>query len=139
MSTATRAQQRVRLKASERYELDLIALGDAARLAQVWEHALTASYRLGADAGYRSGWLAGRDEEATAWQSIVTGYSAVMSQPRREELARLRQPSNDGCTTGCGRCSQCIRAESVVSNLARYGSPDFPGTGHLNCLRAEAS
>jgi len=145
VSTATQtlrsARPRVQLTTSQRYELDLLALGDAARLAKVWEHALAASFRLGAHAGYRSGWLAGRDEEAIAWQSIVTGYSTVMSQPNREELARLRRPSNDPCTAACGWCSQCIRAQSVLSNLARYGSPNcpgtgFPGTGHLNSRHA---
>ena len=136
MSTATQTlksgQSRVQFTTSQRYELDLLALGDAGRLAQVWEHALSASYRLGQQAGYRSGWLAGHDEEALAWQSIVTGYSALMSQPTRDELARRRRLSNDPCTTACGRCSRCIRAQSVVSNLARHGRPDFPGTGHLN-------
>ncbi len=136
MSTATQtpksAQSRVQLTTSQRYELDLLALGDAARLAQVWEHALSASYRLGEHAGYRSGWLAGRDEEALAWQSIVTGYSAVMSQPTRAELARLRAHSTDPCPQRCGTCTQCFYAEVVISNLAHYGRPDFPGTGHLN-------
>ena len=140
MSPATQTRPRVQLTTSQRYELDLLALRDAARLAQVWEHALATTYRLGEHAGYRSGWLAGRDEEAFAWQSIVTGYTAVMSQPTRAELARLRRPRNDPCTTACGWCSQCIRAQSVVSNLARYGSADFPGIGHLTISRdAEAS
>lgn len=118
---------RFQLSAAQRYERELVALEDAARLAQLWEHALSASFELGRAAGYQAGWLAGRDEEAAAWQAIVTGYSEVISQPRHEELVRRRQLSNDPCATSCGQCSQCIHAAAVRTNLARYGQPDFPG------------
>ena len=137
VSTATQtpksAQSRVQLTTSQRYELDLLALGDAARLAQVWEHALSASYRLGEQAGYRSGWLAGRDEEALAWQAIVTGYSAVMSQPTRDGAgAATRAQPLTPARNGAAPAPSASTPRSSISNLAHYGSPDFPGTGHLN-------
>lgn len=119
MSTATTARPL--------YERELAALEDAARLAALWEYALRASFELGRANGYQAGWLAGRDEEATAWQAIMTGYSKAIRQPTREELVRRRRPSNDPCAARCERCSQCIHALSVRLNLARYGRPDFPG------------
>lgn len=127
MSTATTHAQ-PRLSTRQRYERDLVMLADAARLAQMWEHALRASFELGRATGYQAGWLTGRDEEATAWQAIVTGYSAVLSEPDRAELARLRAPSNEPCARRCAACSQCARAAGVVWNLAHYGRADFPGT-----------
>lgn len=120
------------------YEPELAAHAGAAQLAVLWEHALRASFDLGHASGYQAGWLAGRDEEASAWQAIVTGYAALISQPSRAELARRRRPSNDPCASRCGRCSQCIRADAVTSNLARYGFPDFPGLPHVRA-RQEAS
>ena len=127
-SAPARARRpRFQLTAAQRYERELVALEDAGRLAQLWEHALRASFDLGRASGYQAGWLAGRDEEAAAWQAIVTGYSEVISQPRHDELVRLREPSNDPCAARCGWCSSCIHAEHVQANLARYGQPDFPG------------
>jgi hypothetical protein len=120
------------------YERELAALEDATRLALLWEHALRASFDLGRAAGYQAGWLAGRDEEAIAWQAIVTGYSALIDQPTRDGLARRRRPIDDPCQVRCGRCSRCIRAQAVASNLSRYGRPDFPGLPHVHS-RAEAS
>jgi hypothetical protein len=117
---------------------ELAALDDAARLANLWAHALRASFDLGRAAGYSAGLLAGRGEEAVAWQAIVTGYSALIDQPTRDELGRRRQPSNDPCAGRCGRCSQCIRAVAVASNLARYGCADFPGQSHAH-RRAETA
>ena len=103
------------------------ALEDAGRLAQLWEVALRASFQLGYDTGHQRGVMAGRNEEATAWQAIVTGYSAVLDAPTRAELERVRRPTNAPCPSGCGSCSRCIRAGAVTSNLTRYGAPDFPG------------
>jgi hypothetical protein len=117
--------------ATSLYDRELAALEDAARLAELWEHALRASFDLGQAAGFQEGLLAGRHEEADAWQAIVTGYSALMDKPTREEMARLRRPSNEPCRTRCSRCSQCTRAAAVVSNLARYRCPDFPGLDHI--------
>ena len=108
---------------------ELEAVQDATRLAELWEHALQASFRFGYQQGHQVGWLAGRDEEATAWQAIVTGYSAVLAAPARAELARLRAPSNDPCSRRCDACSQCTRAAAVAANLTHYGRPDFPGRG----------
>ena len=104
------------------------ALEDAARLAELWDTALRASYWLGYHTGHRRGLIAGRHEEATAWQAVVTGYAAVLAAPTRAELARARQPSNDPCRRRCNACSQCIRAAAVTRNLANYGVPDYPGT-----------
>ena len=103
------------------------ALDDAARLAQLWDAALQASFQLGFDAGHKRGVRAGRAEEAAAWQAIVTGYSELMDAPTRAELERVRRPSNDPCSSNCGACSRCIRAGAVARNLARYGCPDYPG------------
>lgn len=128
MPTSTHVRPpRFQLTATQRYERELIAVEDAVRLAQLWEHALRASFDLGRATGYQAGWLAGRDEEAAAWQAIMIGYSELIKQPRRDELARARRPSNKPCRTSCGRCSQCIRATAARANLARYGQPDFPG------------
>ena len=104
------------------------ALEDAARLAELWDTALRASYRLGYHTGHQRGLIAGRHEEATAWQAIVTGYAAVLAAPTRAELARARRPTNDPCPRRCDACSRCIRAAAVTRNLARYGVPDYPGT-----------
>lgn len=107
------------------------ALDDAARLAELWDAALRASFQLGYDTGHQRGVIAGRHEEAIAWQAIVTGYSAVLDAPTRDELARVRRPTNAPCSSGCGSCSRCIRATAVTWNLARYGCPDYPVTaGH---------
>ena len=42
------------------------------------------------------------------------------------------RPSNDPCDRACGSCSQCIRAAAVQANLARYGTPDYPGAAASN-------
>ena len=108
MSTSVRTMRSL-------WELERAALDDcingAARLSELWDAALRASFRLGYDAGHHRGLIVGRNEEAIAWQAIVTGYSAVLTQPRREELARRRIPSNEPCPPHCARCSRCIRAE----------------------------
>lgn len=132
MSTATVRSHRA---ASPLWRRELAALDDACRLAQLWDTALRASFQLGYDVGYDRGVIAGRNEEATAWQAIVTGYSAVLDAPSRAELARCRQPSNEPCRSRCGRCSQCTRAAAAVSNLARYGTPDYPGQTALRVQR----
>jgi hypothetical protein len=111
------------------------ALQDATRLAELWDAALRASFHLGYDTGHHHGVIAGRAEEATAWQAIVTGYSAVLDAPTRAELARVRQPRNTPCSSSCGSCSQCIRAAAVTWNLARHGVPDYPGQGALGAAR----
>ena len=103
------------------------ALTDAGRLAEIWQYALGASFRMGDDTGYQRGLIEGRGEEAAAWQAIFTGYSALISEPARAELARLRAPSNAPCRHRCGTCAQCFYAEVVIWNLAHYGRPDFPG------------
>lgn len=103
------------------------ALDDAALLARLWDAALQASFRLGYEAGHHRGVTEGRAEEAAAWQAIVTGFSATLAAQTRAELAHARRPSNDPCSSGCGTCSQCIRADAVTRNLARYGCPDRPG------------
>lgn len=108
------------------------ALDDAGRLAQLWEVALRASFQLGYETGHQRGVMAGRNEEATAWQAIVTGYSAVLDAPTRAELERVRRPSNAPCSSGCGSCCRCIRAAAVTSNLTHYGAPDYPGTDAAN-------
>lgn len=104
------------------------ALEDAGRLAQLWEAALRASFQLGYDTGHQHGRIVGRNEEATAWQAIVTGYSAVIDAPTRAELERARRTSNGPCSSRCRSCTLCIRAAAVVANLAHYGVPDYPGT-----------
>lgn len=129
---------RFQLTAAQRYEVELAALGDSARLAHLWDHALRASFELGRATGYRAGWLDGRGAEAGAWQAIMTGYSELMTQPMHAELVRRRRPSNDPCRVACGQCSQCIRAAAVRSNLARYGQPDYPGTAADNAASAQA-
>ena len=79
--TSTRARRsRARISNLERAALD-----DAARLAELWDVALRASFQLGYDTGHQRGVIAGRNEEATAWQAIVTGYSAVLDTPTRAE------------------------------------------------------
>jgi hypothetical protein len=121
------------------WELERAALDDDARLAELWELALRASFRLGYDTGHQRGVIVGRAEEATAWQAIVTGYSAVLTQPRREELVRLRMPSNEPCSARCSRCSRCVRAAVVARNLARYGCPDYPGRAGLVAQRRQGA
>lgn len=114
------------------WERERAALGGdtieaAARLAQLWDKALRASWRLGYATGRQRGVIAGRAEEAAAWQSIVTGYAAVLEGPTRAELDRARRPTSTACPRNCGRCSRCIHAEAVTRNLARYRRPDYPG------------
>lgn len=137
MSTGTPADTAVHelrpqqpLSARERAALD-----DAARLAELWDTALQASYRLGYHTGHRRGVIAGRAEEAAAWQAIITGYSAVLDAPTRAELARARRPSNDPCPRRCGSCSRCTRAAAVTRNLANYGVPDYPGSARRHAHR----
>lgn len=140
MSTATSSRTSGRTSSIERTlfppcslaSRERAALDDAGRLAQLWEAALRASFQLGYDTGHQRGVMAGRNEEATAWQAIVTGYSAVIDAPTRAELERVRRPSNTPCSSGCGFCSRCIRAAAVTSNLTRYGAPDYPGTAADN-------
>ena len=100
------------------------ALDDAARLAELWDTALRASYRLGYHTGHQRGLIAGRHEEATAWQAIVTGYSAVLTQPRREELARLRMPRNEPCSARMQRLhrAQCGGHGSLLGIRRRASS-----------------
>jgi hypothetical protein len=126
--TDTGTGVRVRGSHAPIVESERAALADAERLAELWDTALQASYRLGYHTGHQRGLIAGRHEEATAWQAIVTGYAAVLAAPTRAELARARQPSNDPCSSRCGSCSRCTRAAAVTRNLARYGVPDYPGT-----------
>jgi hypothetical protein len=128
MSTATSRLERTIFPPCSLASRERAALADAARLAQLWDVALQASFQLGYDTGHQHGLIAGRNEEATAWQAIVTGYSAVLDAPTRAELARVRRPSNEPCSSGCGNCSQCTRAAAVAANLAHYGVPDYPGT-----------
>ncbi len=133
MTAATMSRPAARLSF---HEQELAALDDVCRLAELWESALRASFQLGYDSGYQRGVRAGRDEEATAWTAIVTGYSAALDGPTRDELARVRKPSNEPCPTGCGRCSRCIHAAAVTSNRASYGRPDFPGCRYLEQERS---
>ncbi len=125
MSTPVRATGRT-LGELERMALD-DGINGAARLGELWDGALRVSFRLGYDTGHQRGVAVGRAEEATAWQAIVTGYSAVLTQPSREELARRRRSGNEPCSARCDRCSQCVRAAVVARNLTRYGGPDYPG------------
>ena len=133
--TTTDTGARVRGSHAPIVESERAALEDAARLAELWDSALRASYRLGYHTGHRRGLIAGRHEEATAWQAIVTGYAAVLAAPTRAELARARRPTNTACPRGCGSCSRCIRAAAVTRNLARYGVPDYPGTAGRHAHR----
>jgi hypothetical protein len=131
MSAATMPRPAARLGF---HEQELAAIDDVCRLAELWESALRASFQLGYGSGYDRGVVEGRREEGAAWTSIVTGYAAVIDKPAFDELTRRRKPSNDPCRTSCGRCSQCVRAAAVLSNQARYGTPDFPGFGPNGAL-----
>jgi hypothetical protein len=69
-----------------------------------------------------------------ARQLGVDGFAAArlarpfLAMPRHDELAGLRsRPSTAACTAKCGRCSCCVRALVVASNMRRFGSPDWPG------------
>lgn len=114
------------------------AIDDAARLAQLWDVALQASFELGFRTGHQQGVRAGRAEEAAAWQAIVTGYSELIDAPTRVELARVRRPGNKPCASRCGACSQCIRAGAAARNLARYDCPDYPGSAPPERGRTQA-
>lgn len=109
------------------WEQEWAALDNAARLAELWDVALRASFRLGFTTGHDRGVIAGRAVEAAAWQAIITGYSALIDVPTRAELDRVRRPTNTPCSGRCGACSRCIHAATVAWNLAHYGRPDYPG------------
>ena len=115
------------------------ALADAGRLAQLWEGRCGGASNSATTPVTSEGSWPGATREATAWQTIVTGYSAVLDGPTRVELERVRRSSNEPCSSGCGSCSRCIRAAAVTSNLTRYAAPDFPGTAADNQHRMRRS
>jgi hypothetical protein len=104
----------------------------ASRIADAWGPALLSSQRFGYRCGYRVGVFHGRAEESRRWQVTWTGVNTMLSIPARAELERARLVDNRPCRnrTCGGRCSRCIRARAAATNQGRYGSPDFPGTGH---------
>jgi hypothetical protein len=81
-------------------------------------------------------------EREMAWQSAVAAMEnagRAMARYAAEHVwihpawAELESRRNEDIDAGCGlfrcggRCSRCVRAGAVKSNLIRYGSDDFPG------------
>lgn len=88
-------------------------------------------YEQGWRSGYRVGFVSGREvgygqrcaEEAREWRAAATSRSVALEATYPELRAR-RRPDDSPCNIECGRCSRCIRADSV-----RRRGGDFPGRG----------
>lgn len=94
-------------------------------LADSWGPALDAAMRTGYETGFDVGWLAGRDDERTAWNQLIGVFKDVTSGPRCAELVERRKPTNEPCAQDCGRCSRCVRSSWVTRNGGDFlGRPD---------------
>ena len=92
---------------------------------------------VGWEAGYRAGFTAGADIGAAGVLLVIQSAlpdgvlpSLLPGLPYTGEYQRLQQlraHTTDSCPRRCGRCSACVYAAVVARNLARYGSPDYPG------------
>jgi hypothetical protein len=90
-------------------------------------HESDLAYQIGYGAGHDAGWHAGADWYAQRVEEWLGLPRQVLKSPTHAELEKRRQPSNDPCSIKCGRCSRCIRAAAAARNLAKHGSPDYPG------------
>ena len=101
---------------------------------------LDAAERSGRETGWRDGYVAGFDAGAeVGGAQTLLGIEHALSGELPNLLPRLpyvgayldyrkrTELNNDPCAQQCRRCSRCIRADSVRSNLARYGTADYPG------------
>ncbi len=84
-------------------------------------------WHLGHRTGLHQGWLAGRDDERTAWNRIIGTYREATEHPRHVELEAARAAPIRRCRSARCDCSACVRAGAVERNRARYGQPDYPG------------
>ena len=79
---------------AEREAAAALAAGESWRavqiLADAWGPALARSYRLGYQNGFRAGVVAGRAEEADAWQKIMGVWRQTVKRPSFAELKRRR-------------------------------------------------
>jgi hypothetical protein len=83
------------------------------------------AYGIGYQVGWAHGWAA-RDDEL---QALFGLYRSALSQPRRSELEKARQPTDEPCSLRCRRCSRCIRALAVRRRLAAGLPADYAGAG----------
>lgn len=95
-------------------------------LADAWQHALAASYRLGFGNGHQAGFWQAEHESAESWHRAADHVRSALVLPTQAELAKRRGVPTTSCAIQCGRCSRCIRAAAVAENLRRYGTVDYP-------------
>jgi hypothetical protein len=96
-------------------------LADVDKLRRYFEMGMNAGLQL----GFQQGWDA-HGEQVDTWLGLTR---AGLKLPTQIELERRRAYTNEPCNDrSChGRCSRCIRAAAAIRNIARHGSPDYPG------------
>jgi hypothetical protein len=103
-------------------------IDDVPGIAELWQPALAASWRLGYAHGYPAGYSAAEAAMASAWHEMWQATRTTLTTPAHAELAALRAPTDSPCNdTRCDTCSRCIRAHAVRDNVRRYGTPFYPG------------
>jgi hypothetical protein len=100
---------------------------------------------VGYEAGYRDGFPAGAEVGAAGIllhieQALGGTLPALLPElpyvGEYERLRRLRSELPDEpCKRQCGICSDCYYVKRRASNLAQYGTPDFPGRDALALRR----
>ena len=106
--------------------------------AEAWaEWDFHAGRAAGWEAGYRAGFTVGVQiggaglllaiEHALPAGVLLDLLPNMPYAGEYRRLQRARRLDRNPCPHRCGRCSQCVYAAQVVRNLARHGTPDYPG------------
>ena len=101
-----------------------------------WSVGLVEGRRQGFGEGYVTGFDAGAEIGAArillALQHRLPGVldELLPHLPSSGAYAAHRRRtawSDDPCSYSCGSCARCIRAAVAARNVARFGTPDYPG------------
>ena len=109
-----------------------------AHFAEAWaDWDFHAGRAVGWEAGYRAGFTVGVQiggaglllaiEHALPDGVLLDLLPNMPYAGEYRRLQRARQVDRNPCPRACGRCSQCVYPAAVVRNLARHGTPDYPG------------
>lgn len=106
-----------------------------------WSAGLIEGRRQGFEEGYGAGFDAGAEigaarvllgrERALDGQPVGFLSGLLPELPHSAGYADYRRRtahSDSPCPYGCGSCSRCVRATAAKTNVARYGTADYPGS-----------
>lgn len=101
-----------------------------------WTAGPAEGHRLGFDEGYPAGFDAGADVggarmllavEAALGGRLPDLLPDLPHAAGYQDYRRRTAPTDKSCGTGCGRCSQCVRAAAVADSSARVRPARFSG------------